>query len=268
MKRAAFTIFLTALSLITPPPSFLMAQSSYEIVIPNLEIPRSFEKSGDGVKGFYVDLLKAIYESHSISLHFKIVPYARAIHEVTTSPTQGKAKNYILPSVYPEEVAGYENPQQGKIPLTCSSTKLSADDVVAILSNKSTLLLEESLNILSLSGKYIAWPKSYDYYKYIQLPGLQYQEVDLDHGLQLLDMGRLDAYLIPLDELRALRKEISFKFKPILKIPLLLCFQKTRDGEKHKAIYERRMEELKDTGELKKIFKKWFEETESYPYER
>ena len=117
-------------------------------------------------------------------------------------------------------------------------------------------------------GNYrLAWVRGYQYQAY--LPNVhRYNEVIRRTGiLSMLTHDRADYYIDALTEVdyvvsRA-KDPSQFRRTHIAELPLYLCFANTPQARSLMALFDRRMDDLVKSGQLKPIFERW---TQPYPF--
>lgn len=118
-------------------------------------------------------------------------------------------------------------------------------------------------------GSYrLAWVRGYDYQNYL-LNVKSYNEVIRRTGiLSMLTHNRADYYIDAQTEIdyvvgRA-KDSTQFRKTHIAELPLYLCFADTPQARTLMALFDKRMEQLVKSGELKPVFEKW---KQPYPFE-
>lgn len=119
-------------------------------------------------------------------------------------------------------------------------------------------------------GQYhLAWVRSYEYQRY--LPNIQhYEEVQRRNGiLSMLDHKRADYYIDALTEIQTILEQADdpseYKVSHLTELPLYIGFSDTPRGRKLRDIFDQRMGQLVESGELKPIFQHW---EQPYPFEQ
>lgn len=114
----------------------------------------------------------------------------------------------------------------------------------------------------SLANRKVAWLQGYTFEKNIQTD-MVYQPVSgHKQAWELLGMGRIDFYLE--SEVDATTSALEngvdlgeYQFETLWINNLYVPFSKTAKGQQLMEIFDHRMEELKKSGELPKLYKKW-----------
>ncbi|MDD3049909.1 MAG: transporter substrate-binding domain-containing protein [Candidatus Cloacimonetes bacterium] len=192
--------------------------------------------------GLYWEILKLVYEPEGITVNHGTYPYARAQNMVQTKEAD------ILVGPYLDEIEQ----------VIYSKHHIDNDLVFAVFKKDK---VADWKGKESLKGT-IGWVRGYAYDKYLGMK-LDYYEVNnTETGLKMLNAGRLDffldaeAQLEPTFESGELNKD-DFRIEEVLKLPLHLAFTDNAKGKELKEIYEKRMDVLIKSGELKKLFEKW-----------
>jgi len=213
------------------------------IVAPELENGTTEEGSG-----IYFELLKLIYSPIGIITETGVAPFVRVKMLLT--------KNEIDASVsfYSSEVAlanGLDYYQTPKRPI-------NTERLIAIFKNNPNKWNFPD----SLAGKRVAWMDGYDYQNGIPV-NYEYQRITSQlQGLKLLQMGRIDYYLDNEYDIKRTIKKYNFdaqhySMQLILENKLHVAFSKTQKGDKLIELFDCRMDELRESGELEKLYDKW-----------
>ncbi len=198
--------------------------------------------------GLAWDILRLVFEPVGVSLAIQSVPDMRSIGLVQRGQADawvGSSQNEVDEGVfYPRE-------------------PYDADQIVALsLADKPEPTLE------GLGDYRLAWMRGYEYQRY--LPNLrQYREVIRREGiLGMLSTGRVDFYLDALTEvedvLRLTSTPQAYRITEITWLPLYLGFADTPRGRALAAVYDQRLELLKQNGGLHDVFARW---QQPYPFE-
>jgi len=213
------------------------------IVAPELENGATNEGSG-----IYFELLKLIYSPIGIIVKTEIAPFIRVNMLLT--------KNKIDASVsfYSAEVALLNGLDYFKTP----KNPINTERLLAIFKNNS----DEWNFPNSLKGKRVAWMDGYNFEKGIPVD-YEYQRVTSQlQGLKLLEMGRIDYYIDNEFDIKRTIKKFNFdaqqySMQLILEYKLYVAFSKTQKGNKLIKLFDCRMDELRESGELEKLYNKW-----------
>ena len=127
-------------------------------------------------RGYYIDLLRAIYPAPEYALKFKFVPFKRSLRMLESGDAD------ILLGAYPEDVAAV---QLAKYPT-------NSDSIGAVVSKD---LAVNWKGLESLTDKVVVAKIAYGFDRYFKTP-IKYSEKDkLKSMLQMLKKGRVDAVL-------------------------------------------------------------------------
>lgn len=193
----------------------------------------------DGI-GLGWDILRRVYEPEGIRLKIRSVPYTRSIGLVQ----RGEADAWV--GSYRDEVEGARYPRW----------HYDADQVSALSLSSSPV------PTVATVGQYrLAWIRGYDYQSY--LPNLKhYKEIQRRSGiLSMLDLGHVDFYIDARTEVDDVLETASdrsrYRITPLMRLPLYLGFADTERGRRLAEIFDRRMEALVTSGELRPLFERW-----------
>lgn len=213
------------------------------IVAPELE----GGATNDG-SGIYFELLKLIYSPLGIIVKTDIAPFIRVNMLLAKNKTDASV------SFYSTEVAILNGLDYYKTP----KSPINTERLTAIFKNNS----DEWSFPNSLKGKRVAWMDGYNYEKGIPV-NYEYQKITSQlQGLKLLQMGRIDYYLDNEFDIKRTIKESNFDTKQysmqlILEYKLYVAFSKTQKSNKLIELFDCRMDELRESGELEKLYNKW-----------
>ena len=127
-------------------------------------------------RGYYIDLLKAIFPAPEYSLKFEFVPFKRSLRMLESAEAD------ILLGAYPEDVPAE---QLAKYPTNVDS--------ISVVVGKE--LAGNWKGLESLAGKVVVAKNAYGFDRYFKMP-IKYSEKDkLKSMLQMLKRGRVDAVL-------------------------------------------------------------------------
>lgn len=203
--------------------------------------------TNDG-SGIYFELLKLIYSPVGIIVKTDIAPFIRVNMLLTKNKTDASV------SFYSSEVALMNGLDYYKTP----KRPINTERLTAIFKNNS----DEWNFPNSLKGKRVAWMDGYSYEKGIPVD-YEYQRITSQlQGLKLLQMGRIDYYLDNEFDIKRTIKESNFdaqqySMQSILENKLYVAFSKTQKSNKLIELFDCRMDELRESGELEKLYNKW-----------
>jgi polar amino acid transport system substrate-binding protein len=198
--------------------------------------------------GLAWDILRLVFEPAGVSLKIQSVPYMRSIGLVQRRQADAWVGSYLN-----EVDDGVFYPRE----------PYDADQIVALG------LIGKPVPTMETLGQYrLAWMRGYEYQRY--LPNLhQYREVLSSEGiLGMLTQGRADFYLDARTEvedvLRLASEPQNYRVTELIWLPIYLGFADTPRGRELAAIYDRRLELLKQGDALREIFERW---QQPYPFE-
>lgn len=195
--------------------------------------------NADGT-GFYWDLLRKVYEPAGYSLTFKVMPYARAVDQVL----QGKAIAWVGSYKDEEDTAVYP------------ATSFDADIVTGVFKAGS---LDAGQGQAALTGKTVGWIKGYSYDDYLEVAMTKDTVTSRESGIKMVSAGRLDVYLDAAAEIEIVQEggEVDFsglETAEFLQLPLYMAF--APDKNDLVKIWDERMKQMHDAGELKPFYDK------------
>ena len=191
--------------------------------------------SNEDGTGYYLDLLKAIYEPKGINIDVKYVPYKRSVEMV-----DNKKADMMLGAYEGEEIVGV----YGKYPI-------ELDVVDAAVSPE---LAKESL-----SGKKVGAVRGNEFNSYTNV-SMKYREVsNLRSLLKMLNHQRIDAVLDYEVDIRSAGKAIGeasrFEIKTgVLSNPSYFVFANSARGEKMRKIFDEEFIKLYRDGKVQNIY--------------
>ena len=198
-------------------------------------------------QGMGWDILRAVFEPEGIRLEIRSVPYTRSIGLVQRGEVD------VQVGAYRDESEGVLYPKW----------HYDVDHIYALgLASKPT-------PTLATIGNYrLVWMRGYEYNNY--LPNIRrFNEIHRAVGiLPMLIHERADFYIDASMEIEELLAKADnpkqFKLSPLINLPLYLGFANTANGKALLDLFDRRMEVLVKTGQLKPIFERW---KQPYPFD-
>ncbi|QWA28035.1 transporter substrate-binding domain-containing protein [Pseudomonas sp. RC3H12] len=201
--------------------------------------------NADG-SGLAWDVLRKVFEPAGVKVVVKSAPYSRAVGLVK----RGEADAWV--GSYKEENADNLYPQW----------YFDQDHIYALG------LVDKPVPTLETIGQYrLAWVRGYDYASY--LPGIHnFREIQRREGiLPMLVHDRVDFYIDALAEVDYVLGQAPdatrFRRTHVAELPLYLAFTHSEQGKVLRDLFDRRMEQLVRSGELKPIFERW---KQPYPF--
>ncbi|MBP5969106.1 MULTISPECIES: substrate-binding periplasmic protein [Pseudomonas] len=203
--------------------------------------------AADG-QGLAWDVLRKVFEPVGVKLDIRSEPYTRSVGLAQRAEVDACVGSYH------EEFSDLLYPRWN----------FDTDHVYALgLASNPAPTLE------TLGSYRLAWVRGYDYQSY--LPNVQrFNEVIRRTGiLSMLTHNRADYYIDALTEINYVlsraRDPSLFRTTHVVELPLYLCFANTPQARMLMALFDRRMDQLVKSGELKPIFEKW---KQPYPFEQ
>lgn len=117
----------------------------------------------------------------------------------------------------------------------------------------------------ALKNASVTWKKGYDYHQYLPEFNLQYYEVpDIDTGLKMLALNRVEFYLEDLDDISEHLSSIkntylNFEMNHLTNLYVFPSFNNNPEGRTLAAQWDKKMKVMKQDGSLKKIFDQYEE---------
>ncbi len=191
-------------------------------------------------KGYYMDMLRAIYNEPTDALAFSVLPYARSLDMVKT----GKAD--IVLGIY-----------FGEIPDKHMAAYVVEQDLVDVVVPVDMAKSWKGMQMLK--GKKVMAKIGYAFDTITDVK-MKYTEIaSLANMLKMMAAGRADAVLDykadlePLMEAAGLAKDKYTVVMSVLSSPIYFGFADTPKGIAAKARFEKRFKELYESGEIKKM---------------
>ncbi|OUS04729.1 hypothetical protein A9Q81_05510 [Gammaproteobacteria bacterium 42_54_T18] len=191
-------------------------------------------------KGYYIDLLKAIYNEPTDSVEFSVLPYARSLEMVKT----GKAD--VVLGVY-----------FGEIPDKHMAAYVVEQDLVDAV--VSADVAKSWKGMQTLKGKKVMAKIGYAFDAITDVKMKYTEKVSLANMMKMMAAGRADAVLDykadlePLMEGAGLASDKFAIVESVLSSPIYFGFADTPKGIAAKARFEKRFKELYESGEIKKL---------------
>ncbi|QJI19163.1 MULTISPECIES: substrate-binding periplasmic protein [unclassified Pseudomonas] len=199
--------------------------------------------NADG-SGLAWDVLREVFEPAGVKVKIRSVPYTRSV---------GLARRGEVDAW----VGSYHDETEGVL---YARWNYDADHIYALASSPEPTLK-------TLGAYRLAWVRGYKYEEY--LPNIhRFNQIERRGGiLPMLQHGRADFYIDALAELKYILGQADdpavFKLTHIAELPLFLGFTDNERGRALMALFDRRMESLVTSGELKPIFERWHQ---PYPF--
>ncbi|SOB58501.1 protein of unknown function [Pseudodesulfovibrio profundus] len=192
-----------------------------------------------GQAGLYTEILQSVYEDEGIGFKHKSLPYPRALQSVTDSRIQ------CTLSVRDQ----FNDVVQGAV-------SLALYDLVAV-HFRST----DFTGVDSLRDKRVAYLNGFDWQEYITVKMSPQEVYDLGFAFQMLDRGHVEYIIGDKDQLlEALPRSgiqlSDLRISPITTLEVCPIFSPSESGRRLKEVYDRRMQELVDSGALDHIYQR------------
>ena len=194
------------------------------------------------------DIMRTIFEPAGVRLSIHSVPYTRSVGLVR----RGEADAWV--GSYRDEVEGQ---------VFYPKHHYDRDQIVALGLKEKPVPTLDSLGTFRL-----VWVRGYGYEEY--LPNVHdYREVQRRGGiLGMLDLGHADFYIDARPEVDYLlgqaAKPQQYRVTNLTQLPLYLGFADTPRGRVLAELFDRRMTQLIDSGDLRPIFAHW---QQPYPFD-
>ncbi len=191
-------------------------------------------------KGYYIDLLKAIYNEPTDSVEFSVLPYARSLEMVKT----GKAD--VVLGVY-----------FGEIPDKHMAAYVVEQDLVDVV--VSAEMAKSWKGVQMLEGKKVMAKIGYAFDAITDVKMKYSEKTSLANMLKMISAGRADAVLDykadlePLMEEAGLAKDKYSILEAVLSSPIYFGFADSPKGIAAKARFEKSFKALYESGEIKKM---------------
>ena len=193
--------------------------------------------------GLYFDLMRKVFEPAGIKMKYEIVPWKRAKDMIQAGVADALLAAYLTKDdpnfIYPEH-------------------PMDVDYTVAVF-KKGEMTWDGRK---SLEGKTAVWKRGYNYQNYLDVK-MDWSEIDsTDQGFNMVEKDRVDAYLDIKPTIDGYMKEhpdetSQLQVETAFTINTYPRFGNNSRSRKLIDIYDKRMAELKDSGELAEVFKKW-----------
>ncbi|MBJ2264013.1 MULTISPECIES: substrate-binding periplasmic protein [Pseudomonas] len=201
--------------------------------------------NADG-SGLAWDVLREVFEPAGVKVKIRSVPYTRSV---------GLARRGEVDAW----VGSYHDETEGVL---YARWHYDSDHIYAL-----GLAGSPAPTLVTLGSYRLTWVRGYKYEEY--LPNIhRFNQIERRSGiLPMLQHGRADFYIDALAELQYILGEAddpsAFKLTHIAELPLFLGFTDSERGRSLRGVFDRRMELLVKSGELKPIFQRW---NQPYPF--
>lgn len=225
-------------------PVFSMASENLEAI--HIATPEWEDTTNQDGTGVYFDIIRSVYEPSGIQLKFEIVPWNRAISMVKNHQADALPGGYFV---------GDREDVDDLFPRHPIDTEIAS----AVYKKDK---IKDWQGPESLSGKKVLWLRGYNYDKYLNVK-VDFDEIDERvQAWKLLDAGRYDFYMDALYDIESYvgQNQVDvekYGIEPVIYNNLYLRFANTPKSKKLIEIYDQRIPELVESGEMEKIFQKW-----------
>ncbi len=201
--------------------------------------------NADGT-GLYWEIVKAVFEPEGYNVELDVYPWARCVNLVKSKSVDGVVGDYFY-----EDSSDYEY----------SEYPVSIEDSIVVIYKTSRMGAWRGAD--SMEGKTVGWIRSYDFDSYLDFE-VSIQELNqLDSGLRMLSGNRID-YLMDYTTTITMQASESginlnnYTIKPVIEgNPLYIGFAKNSKADNLISIFDRRIIEMINNGELKEIYDRW-----------
>lgn len=195
--------------------------------------------------GLFFEILRRVYEPEGIRMEFEIVPWKRA--HAMIDANQADARLAIIRTSPDQWMPRYP---------------LYVDYTVAVFRPET---IQQWKGRESLDGKRAVTMRGYQLWDLSYFDGLRldWSEVNThEQAWKMLDSGRVDVYLDALIDVEPYIHEHQvdrrrYRLEVLYGRNAYVEFAHSERSERLMAIYERRIVELQESGELEALFRKW-----------
>ena len=220
------------------------AASAYGQEITTLHIltPAWEDYTNEDGTGLWFEILRKVYEPVGITMTFDIVPWERARQKVIAHEADALLGEY----------------EYDKLLMPRYHLDIETGSVVF----KKDLTWDGKE---SLEGKKVVWLRGYDYHLASALEGVNFQWHEVDtpaQALKMLKSGRVDFYMDDGDDMDSYMEKNNFDMTLYRReicytANLYVAFGKSKRSEKLIKMYDARIPELLESGDLQQLFEKW-----------
>ncbi len=197
--------------------------------------------NSDGT-GFYWDIARAVYEPLNIKVQYQVMPYARGVSDVETGKADAWVGSYFKETafaIYP--VYAFDD-----------------DQVIALFKAGR---FDKTKGKQALSQKNVGWIRGYEYHRFLGINGTEFLLNSRKSGILMVVNDRLDFYLDACTDVisefnKGYVDASSLDMMDIGILKLYMAFSPSLKGRQLRDIWDRRMVELHNSGELRSFYKK------------
>lgn len=208
--------------------------------------------NSDGT-GLFWEIFRAVFEPEGIKINFIIRSYKGSEELLKKNMVDALAGAYL------NEIKGAVFPKN-----------YFAEDVIAVAFRKSSGI--KWIGKESLRNASVGWLKGYSFDQYIKVPMKAAELTDRKAALRIMGKEkRFDFFIDSMPDLiTAMEQEKidkkDFRIEVLKKLNLYMAFQGTEKGKELADIFDRRFEELLESGEIKRIYEKSKDSHMEYPF--
>ncbi len=230
----------------------LSARAAEEINTIHIATPAWANQTHANGTGIFFEIVKAVYEPAGIKMEWTITTWNRAERMIKS----GKADARLAVARTSEDQL------MPRYPLYV--------DYTAVVFTKGAL---DWQGLQSLDGKRAVWPRGYDFHLQKPFQGIELEWSDIrspNQAWEMLERGDTDVYIDALIDVTPYIEHHGIDMDAYqLEVPYgQNCFLEfgtdTERSRKLMEIYDSRVPELLESGELQKIFDKWGVKFESF----
>jgi polar amino acid transport system substrate-binding protein len=198
--------------------------------------------NADGT-GLYWELLRAVYAPAGLTFTTETVPYKRAQQMLVN----GQAD--ILPGI-------------SMATDTCCAFSKRILDIGMMVAFFKKATIPDWQGERSLAGKSVAWIRGYSLQQQLHVK-VQIREISNEEsGVAMVQQDHVDVFVDYDDNIQRIAQERhldwnQYRMEDAIPDDLYMGFSKNDRGQQLRAIYDERIEELYQSGELQKIYAKW-----------
>nr|WP_175653509.1 transporter substrate-binding domain-containing protein [Pseudomonas sp. Marseille-P9899] len=204
--------------------------------------------NADG-SGLAWDVLRKVFEPAGVKVTVLSAPYTRAVGLVKRGEADAWVGSYAAENddnLYPR-------------------WNFDSDHIYAL-----GLATHPRPTLETLGQFRLSWVRGYDYQDYLPNITGNYREVQRRDGiLPMLERERVDFYIDAQTEVEYVRSHAEhpdqFRSTHVAELPLYLAFGNTPEGRALRELFDKRMDVLVPSGELKPIFQRW---KQPYPFDQ
>lgn len=244
MKGRFFFNTGTMLFLVFCLVSYAFGEETEKITTIHIVTPAWPNQTNEDGTGLFFDIVRNVYEPVGIKMDYEIIPWKRA------------------------ETMIHSNEADAMVDVLLNNAVLTPKNPINVIPQyvvfkKETMKTWEGIQ--SLDGKRVLWFRGYDFHKNPHLQGIQLQWEEIDEYAEAWNMLARDRTDFYLDVLMDIEKYIEannvdmepYRLEHLWNETTYMSFADSERSKKLIEIYDQRIIELFQSGELQKIFEKW-----------